>query len=436
MKIRTIVATLACILYTTSLFSQTVITGQLQGFRPGDKLAKQQVKYKDPGRSGTDVIWDFSKLKSMDSNYSVSFYEPITKSKDTLFVTCVESQTMYKYAYKGDSMLFLGFENSGSQLLLDAPEYCMKFPFKMGDSISGTYAGRGRYEFALLTEIIGTIYTVADATGTLILPDGDTISNVLRVRTEHQFTQNTLPMFYEAEKSRPQKDSILIPNVEESYKVSADSSSSDASEFKQSSSVEGSKNENSKDQPLNARNKSKSTTREQMLKEKTDSLYFRTETCRWYAPGYRYPLFETVSNHGRVLPGDTVEIDDMSTAFYFPPSKHIYVEDDPENKAILDSIKAIVKEDLTPSDSLLFEYNYYPNPVRNDLEVELLLEKASKVTFRVFDSSGNVVLVDQEGNQPSGVRRFTLKTNKLRFGEYILHMEVDNQTAYALLLKI
>ena len=103
--------------------------------------------------------------------------------------------------------------------------------------------------------------------------------------------------------------------------------------------------------------------------------------------------------------------------------------------AILDSIKNAKETIYISSDTLLFEYNYYPNPIKNDLEVELLLQKPSTVTFRIFDSSGNLVLTDQEGSNPAGIRRFTLKTGSLRFGEYILHIEVGNQTAYALLLK-
>jgi len=95
------------------LNAETTITRTLQGMRSGDVIYKQQVEYKNPGRSGKDVLWDFSQLKTLNEHYKVNYFEPIVKrGADTISITCVEHRTMYKYAYKGDSLLQLGFENS------------------------------------------------------------------------------------------------------------------------------------------------------------------------------------------------------------------------------------------------------------------------------------------------------------------------------------
>jgi len=44
--------------------------------RAGDKLVKYQVEYKDPGPSGENVLWDFSKLKTVNENYTVTYSAP------------------------------------------------------------------------------------------------------------------------------------------------------------------------------------------------------------------------------------------------------------------------------------------------------------------------------------------------------------------------
>ena len=37
--------------------------------RKDDILVKQQIEFKDPGRDGTDVVWEFSKLKFINDKY-------------------------------------------------------------------------------------------------------------------------------------------------------------------------------------------------------------------------------------------------------------------------------------------------------------------------------------------------------------------------------
>lgn len=422
------------------LCAQTTLTINLQTPRAGDALYKQQVNYKDPGRRGENVVWDFSRLKATNEDYRVYYFKPSKELEDTTLVTCVEHRTMYGYALTGDSLFLLGFENTGSRLVYEKPELCLTYPFRYGDSITDTYKGAGRYKNTLLTEAEGTLTTVADATGTLVLPDGDTIANVLRVRSERCYTQRLLPIDYELDYRLPKNDTIEIEDKEATQGTGTDSTA--VAEGTVTS--EGTNNDPGMKNGSNAgiRNqqgslennkKTRQITRRHMLLEKTDSVLFRTEACRWYAPGYRYPLFETIRNMAHLTRKDTAETADIATAFYFPPSRHTYLEEDPGNQAVLDSLLAAGT--LAPSDTLLFDYNYYPNPVRSELNVELLLDLPSAVTFRLFDSSGTLVMTSQEGSFPAGVHYFTLNTSRLRFGEHLLHIVVNHQTAGAIILK-
>ena len=46
------------------------ITRENNSVRNGDEIIKQQMQYKDPGRSGENVIWDFSMLKAVNPKFA------------------------------------------------------------------------------------------------------------------------------------------------------------------------------------------------------------------------------------------------------------------------------------------------------------------------------------------------------------------------------
>jgi hypothetical protein len=409
-------------------FAQTTITKSLQSLRSGDNLTKQQVEYKDPGRRGSNVLWDFSKLKPINEKYTVRYYTPAAKRDgDSVCITCLENRTMYKYISKGDSLLLMGFENSGSRMVLESPEYVMHYPFTLGDSIVSTFKGGGCYEQTLSSGTEGKLYVVADAIGTLILPDGDTLCNVLRVKTQHRFQQRTRSLSnHRRERIVQGKDSLTVSSLEENAIAVASDSSGSITTSSPTAIAKNSIKGFVKD----------STNEHYGVSSGPDSINFRTETYRWYAPGYRYPVFETLCNRSRKSLRDTSEVGDIATAFYFPPSQHTYLENDPENKAVLDSLEQRREElRLNLSDSLFFDYNFFPNPVRTELNVELLLDFPSTVVFSVYTTSGRLVMRIEEGYYQSGLQTFTLNLSKLRFGQYVFYVQVNEQAAQSVLLK-
>jgi hypothetical protein len=395
-----------------SLNAKNTITKSLNCFRSGDNIEKQQVEFKDPGRKGENIVWDFSQLKAVNENYKVRYFKPVKADSDTLFINCLEHKTLYKFAILGDSIFMSGFENSGSRLSIVKPELFLSYPFTYGDSIESVSEGSGSYLNALLSNSKGRTYTVADAAGTLILPDGDTLKDVLRTRSEHIYVQKTIPFIYRNEMILAISDAVRNDTLE--------------NEVIKNGSGNDSVNSNSDNRAA----------RRQMIRWKTDSIYYHTETCRWYAPGYRYPLFETICNYGKALPEDSCEKKDISTAFYFPPSKHDYLVDDPKNKAIIDSMAVARDTIVNEADTLLFDYNFYPNPVRSVLYLELLLDVPSSVVFHVFDTSGNLVAFSDEKTQSAGMHYFSISLSNLRTGEFVLHITVGEQTASSILIKI
>ena len=61
---------------------QTVLLQNTHLPREGDVILKQELQYKSPGRSGSNVIWDFSELSVLDTGYREYF----TGSPDSILM--------------------------------------------------------------------------------------------------------------------------------------------------------------------------------------------------------------------------------------------------------------------------------------------------------------------------------------------------------------
>lgn len=146
-------------IFPFSLFSQHCLESGLNMYRADDLLLKQQVEYKDPGRMGEGVLWDFSKLSVVSKDYEVSYFlslrnpqlmddglvDPETIDETDCFLTGMEHRTRYNYTQEGDSLLLWGFENATTLMRNSQPEVLFRFPVSYGDSIKSYYYGHGKY---------------------------------------------------------------------------------------------------------------------------------------------------------------------------------------------------------------------------------------------------------------------------------------------------
>lgn len=99
-----------------------------------------------------------------------------------------EHHTMYFYRLRNDSLLQLGHENPSIEFEYTTPLHVMSYPFNYGQSISSAYRAKGLYSGSVHVETSGNINTTADAFGKMILPTGDTLNPVLRVKTIQTIT--------------------------------------------------------------------------------------------------------------------------------------------------------------------------------------------------------------------------------------------------------
>jgi len=362
------------------------ITKSHQEPRIGDELIKQQVEFIEPGPAGQNILWDFSGLKSVNDEYKVVYsaapllsdsvyimgYNEFAKadkaiqSKDLLVAT--EHNTMYYYRIKGDSLLLLGHENPVVKLQYDSPYQLLTYPFGYGKRMASTYSTQGYYSGTERIRTAGTIETIGDAYGSMILPTGDTVRPVVRIKTI-QTIEDKLP-----------ENKALVSEI-------------------------------------------LATTSTPSVKQ--------LETCRWYMKGYRYPIFETVKNTN--LSDNTLL---FATAFFFPPQDHLYLDTDPENQKLLDEMWDFTdkqnKVTTTEENKLISDYRFYPNPVRENLNLSYNLNGQAQVKISIYSvTDGRIFYQSKNQQMQAGEHMETIDCIKLPQGSYVIQILTNNQVSIA-----
>jgi hypothetical protein len=355
------------------LWAQHRLEASLNMFRAGDVIIKQQVKYKDPGRTGENVLWDFSWLTIENDEYELLY----STDNDTI-ITGTEHLTQYHYSLQNDSVFLWGFDNQTTRLHNVQPELLLKFPFNYGATIRSHYYAHGKYGNRLELDAMGTIETKADSYGMMILPNKDTLKHVLRTHTLKYIAEASKPISYQ-----------YYDKLESPLFISPDS--------------------------INQR-------------LATDSVLFVVETFRWYEKGYRYPVFETVRSWEQQR--NNSDYDFINTAFFYPPQEHYYLDDDEENLSIL------ANEEDAPIDQWKgLTYNIYPNPVKTNLYVEMYLPKPATIRLQLRNTMGLIELDKNYGYYLEGICRFQLDMWSMPIGNYVLDMWLNDYMVSQIIMK-
>lgn len=196
MKKRT---SLTLLLLITHLSTFGQLKKEFNSIRSGDMLIKQQVEYKSPGKAGIDILWDFRNLKTINEEYTISYTSPplqgdsiivfgnnIYYKKDLIdqnLIIATEHNTMYYYQIKNDTLFQLGYENPSIKAYYSNPIIIMPENFDFGQVVNSNYESNGIYSGSEKINYSGEIKTQIDASGKMILPSGDTLNSVLRVKT-------------------------------------------------------------------------------------------------------------------------------------------------------------------------------------------------------------------------------------------------------------
>ena len=74
------------------------------------------------------------------------------------------------------------------------------------------------------------------------------------------------------------------------------------------------------------------------------------------------------------------------------------------------------------------ELQISPNPIQDNALIEFGLQTDSKVTLQVMNLAGQVVKTQQLGTMQAGKNQFSMTTNDLEKGYYVLRLQSDNET--------
>jgi hypothetical protein len=359
--------------------AQIVLRSELNLPRTGDVIVKQQVEWKNPGREGQNVVWDFSSLQAVNDEYSIEYSEPPLLG-DTIFVmgldslssdslraliTSTEHYTMYYQMFDGNRLWTLGHENPTNLLHYTEPLLSGVFPLAFGDKDAQNYVAEGFYSSTDSVSTCGNVKIEADAEGMLLLPSGDTVKNVLRVKTVQRI-ENKIK---------------VADNIGDTIFVSRDT-----------------------------------------------VVVSHLRNYKWYAKGYRYPVFETVQIRENRDAQNEREI--FGTSFFYPPQEHFYLETDEENLAVLDSLE---NANADPWAGLL--YNYFPNPVKTYLDVELFLPRDANVIIKIHSQTGITMLNENKGYFSEGLHHIRINLPSLAVGNYTLNILLNEHLVSGTIFK-
>lgn len=375
------------------LCSNCWVTAQIShiynGIRSGDEIVKQQVAYKDPGRAGDHVIWDFSELHAVNPEYKLAYDLPrvvqdtlYILGRDTFYVkdfpngellVGTEHSTMYYYRIADDRLLLLGYENPLNLFRYTFPVVSAAYSLKSGQKLSGNYRSEGLYSGKEEMQSEGMFCIEDDARGMLILPSGDTLSDVTRQK--------------------------MVRTAKTPVRINTSGNAG----------------------------------------QKSEDLCLEFENYKWYVRGYRYPVFETSRSF---TVRDTVRTQTFATAFFYPPQEHYYLDEDEMNLALADSIrnqKISNREPNvpdTPGKGLsALVYNFFPNPVVTALNIEYLLKSDSDISIALYDASGKILTELSYPGKQSGFYVDKLDCSVYPTGDYILRFRIDGEVVSEKIFK-
>lgn len=176
-----------------SLFGQNsaLISYSSHAMHEGDVVVLRELDTISVGTAGINKIWDFSKVNTNDIQvikYNLNENESTLNAKS--FVCDIDNgqRTSY-YTISQFQKSYVGFSTPSGKIIFDEPMVELNFPFQYNSTINGKMDGKFTSNAGESDNITGTYSVLGDATGTLILPNGVTLKNVLRVKYVQDYYQ-------------------------------------------------------------------------------------------------------------------------------------------------------------------------------------------------------------------------------------------------------
>lgn len=335
-------------------------------YRGNDVLEKKQITVKGFSLSDTKEVWSLEEAELSEESYNAEY----TTETDTLMA--VERGNRMYYSQNRGVVSVIGSENFMELMSYDMPETWLQFPMQVGDSVAGYFNASGSYCERFFMRRYGTYKTKADALGMLVLPQGDTLRNVIRLHTERYVGTITVPI-----------DTMQ-------YRIPA-------------------------------------FTVDSIVRHLApDTAKVREDEYRWYAEGYRYPILEAKT---------TSYCDTMLTAemYYCPPEMQRELAYDEENEAVRARLAEEEQARLWGSESAEpansrgeggFWYDLSQDDSNGRVNINYSADHDVSIVALVANSQG-YVYKRAEQDCPAGSGQIPLDCTGLRKGQYIIYINAD-----------
>lgn len=184
------------LLLSIGLAAQTTLTYQNNSLTINDSNTYQEIQFADPGASGPNQEWDFSRIQFTDKNQCSSVQFPtIQKLAGITACNLLLADNGYQYFLNSseNGLEEAGYVNNDQKLSLVYfdPIIKMKYPFTFGNQYTDHFVGVALFDGTSKIDVAGDFTVSADAFGTLILPDR-VIKDVLRIKSVKKGQQNNV----------------------------------------------------------------------------------------------------------------------------------------------------------------------------------------------------------------------------------------------------
>ena len=353
-------------------------------YRIGDVLHTLQVSYVSFDKTeGQGLYWNMKSCEIVNDDYMVRY----VANRDSFFcapLSRLEAGNNYRYAIQGDTLLLKGFKSKTTRIKYDFPLATMHQPLKYGEELQGVYSGRGEDILDHYVQIFGRYNAKVCGQGTLITLDGDTLKNTLLIHSQRTIS-SSITNLQEMMNRYHSLDSI--PCL----------------------SLGGVSDEIEKD---------------------SDQLTM--DTYSWFAPGYRYAVFETINVHRSLLP----QVSILQTAFYNAISDQANLLDDEENQAVREyierermgeihkvQVRNSNKKYISINDKVGFAISKSSSGAK--LSIDLCAEENDKFVLSVYNISGMQLYTQDLGKKRRGLYNEQIDIDDLPNGVYVFTIYIN-----------
>lgn len=347
-------------------YAQNMLSKKYNQIRVDDVLQGRVFDIDLQNQYGKGCVWNLTDAKITNKQYRVSFVQR-KDSVNPIGVLC-KSTKYYFSELTQDTVFLVGLENNlrNCSLFKKLPVLC--FPFCYSDSISSFFYGCGKYCDKLNLEVFGKNMMKADAEGSLILPNGTSLSHVLQLHTKTYMSIRKSPL-----------DSLVVLN----HSISDDSIAYYMNQ---------------------------------------DSSMVCYDVITLYAQGFRYPILRKETSRNL----EWKDGKNICEVVFFDPAEQNLMAWDEDNKEIRQSLFHEQIEAKEQASSI--SYRAALRKEKSSIEIEYSMNKNGSVSFLLSDIGG--IVYRRKTQNVAMDERQTIELNYGGLpiqGQLILYIVVDGE---------